>query len=132
MTSVNSLLKFRKMENLHIVFWLFKDISWCMEFRVLGIVMIVPTMVVAIIIAAKTRRYMGEWCHSLATIFWIFANSFWMVCEFFKFEDWVAVAPLSYRQMAALPFTIGILILAYYYLWWKPRHKNEEDEPVLM
>ncbi len=26
-------LKYRKMENLHIVFWLFKDISWCMFWR---------------------------------------------------------------------------------------------------
>jgi hypothetical protein len=26
-------LKFRKMENLHIVFWLFKDVAWFMIWR---------------------------------------------------------------------------------------------------
>ena len=37
-------LRYRKMENLHIVFWLFKDISWCMIWRPLGIAMIFPTL----------------------------------------------------------------------------------------
>jgi hypothetical protein len=31
-------IRFRKMENLHIVFWLLKDLSWCMVWRPLGIV----------------------------------------------------------------------------------------------
>ena len=30
-------LRYRKMENLHIVFWLFKDISWCLGIRPIGI-----------------------------------------------------------------------------------------------
>ena len=33
-------LHYRKMENLHIVFWLFKDVAWCMVWRPLGIMMI--------------------------------------------------------------------------------------------
>jgi len=40
--------RYRKLENLHIVFWLFKDISWCMIWRELGILMIIPTLSVAI------------------------------------------------------------------------------------
>ena len=28
--------RFRKMENMHIVFWLMKDISWCMIWKELG------------------------------------------------------------------------------------------------
>ncbi|MEI9955226.1 MAG: hypothetical protein WDM90_02730 [Ferruginibacter sp.] len=53
-------LKFRKMENLHIVFWLLKDISWCMVWRPIGIVMIFPTLIIAIIIAWRNRQYMSE------------------------------------------------------------------------
>lgn len=34
----------RGMENLHIVFWLVKDMSWAMLWRPLGIAMIVPTI----------------------------------------------------------------------------------------
>ena len=33
-------IKYRKMENLHIVFWLFKDVAWCMVWKPLGIAMI--------------------------------------------------------------------------------------------
>jgi len=29
-------LRYRKMENLHIVFWLFKDIGWCLVWQPLG------------------------------------------------------------------------------------------------
>ena len=80
-------LRYRKMENLHIVFWLFKDISWCMIWRSLGIAMIFPTLSVAIIIAYRTRKYMSEVCHNLAIVVWISANSFWMISEFFHFDD---------------------------------------------
>ena len=44
-------MKFRKMENLHIVFWLFKDLAWCMIWKPLGIAMIFPTFIISVIIA---------------------------------------------------------------------------------
>lgn len=115
-------LKYRKMENLHIVFWLFKDISWCMLWRPLGIAMIFPTLIIAIIITFRTRRYMSEVCHNVAIVFWITANAYWMISEFFGFDDVTAYGNISYKYLAIIPFGIGILILAYYYLLWKPRH----------
>ena len=78
--------RYRKMENLHIVFWLFKDISWCMTWRVLGIAMIIPTLFVAIVIAWRTRQFKSELAHNLAIAFWISANSLWMISEFFGFD----------------------------------------------
>jgi hypothetical protein len=48
-------LAYRRMENLHIVFWLIKDISWCMIWKPLGILMIFPTLIIAIIIAPGVR-----------------------------------------------------------------------------
>jgi hypothetical protein len=47
------------MENLHIVFWLFKDVSWCMGWKVLGVVFIIPTLAISIIIAWRTRAIMS-------------------------------------------------------------------------
>jgi hypothetical protein len=44
-------LHFRRIENLHIVFWLFKDLSWCMIWKPLGILMIFPTLYFAILIS---------------------------------------------------------------------------------
>jgi hypothetical protein len=117
-------LRYRKMENLHIVFWLFKDISWCMIWRPLGIAMIFPTLIIAVIIAIRTRQFISEVCHNVAIVFWITANAYWMVSEFFQFDDVVAFQNITYKYLAIIPFSIGILILAYYYLLWKPTNKN--------
>ena len=115
-------IRYRKMENLHIVFWLLKDISWCMIWRPLGIAMIFPTLIIAIVIAFRTRQYMSEVCHNVAIVVWISANSYWMISEFLHFDTIVLFGQYMYKHLAIIPFSVGILILAYYYLWWKPRH----------
>ena len=117
-------IKYRRMENLHIVFWIFKDIGWCMGFTLLGITMIVPTLIISIVIAWRTRTIVSELCHNIAITVWISANSFWMCTEFFK----VAHLPIGYgltvKHLAMIPFLIGMFILGYYYIWYKPRHKG--------
>ncbi len=117
-------VKFRKMENLHIVFWLFKDVSWCMVWRPLGIAMIFPTLIISIIIALRTRQYMSEVCHNLSIVFWIAANSYWMMSEFFEFDSIVIVGSFTYKHIAIIPFVIGLLILGYYYVWWRPHNPD--------
>ena len=47
--------KIRKYENLHIIFWLIKDTCWMLGLKVLGALMIFPTLGVAIYIIYKTR-----------------------------------------------------------------------------
>jgi hypothetical protein len=118
-------LRYRKMENLHIVFWLFKDVAWCMVWKPLGIAMIFPTLIISIIIAWRTRQYMSELAHNLAITVWISANSYWMLSEFFGFDTQHLTGSLTYKHLALIPFGLGILILSFYYLYWKPRHKNE-------
>jgi hypothetical protein len=118
-------LRYRKMENLHIVFWLFKDVAWCMIWRPLGIVMIFPTLIVSIIIAWRTRQLMSELCHNLAITIWITANSYWMISEFTGFDSKPLFGEFTFKHLAMIPFATGILILAFYYLIWKPRHPEE-------
>jgi hypothetical protein len=118
-------LKYRKMENLHIVFWLFKDISWCLVWHTLGIIMIFPTLIISIIIAYRTRQFASELCHNLAITVWISANSYWMISEFMHFDAITIVGSLTYKHLAIIPFGLGVLILAYYYLWHRPRHPEE-------
>ena len=118
-------VSYRKMENLHIVFWLFKDVAWCMVWRPLGIAMIFPTLIISIIIAWRTKQYMSERCHNLAITVWITANSYWMISEFVGFDSRPLFAQYSFKHLAIIPFSIGILILSFYYLYWKPRHKDE-------
>lgn len=120
-------IQYRKMENLHIVFWLFKDIAWCLGIPLLGIIMIVPTLLISIIISWRTRQFMSELCHNVAITVWISANSFWMVTEFFHIDTLIAFLGITYKHLAMIPFGIGVVILAFYYLIWKPRHKNEAE-----
>jgi len=113
------------MENLHIVFWLLKDISWCLIWKPLGIAMIFPTLIIAIVIAVRNRQFVSELCHNVAIVFWITANAYWMVSEFLHFDADVITGSITYKHIAVIPFSIGIIILGYYYLYWKPTHKGE-------
>ncbi len=117
-------VSFRRMENLHIFFWLFKDISWCMLWKPLGIAMIFPTLIIAIVISIRTRHIVSELCHNIAIVLWIFANSYWMIAEFLHFDENIVTSEVTYKHLAVIPFAIGIVIMLYYYLWWKPRNKN--------
>lgn len=116
--------RYRKMENMHIIFWLLKDISWCMIWRVLGITMIFPTLIISIIIAWRTRDLKSELAHNLAITFWISANSVWMLSEFFGFDTMPVWQGFEGKHLALIPFTIGSLILLYYYLF---QRKEEEQ-----
>lgn len=118
-------IAYRKMENLHIVFWLFKDIAWCLSLKLLGVSMIIPTLAISIIIAWRTRKIVSELCHNIAIAVWISANSFWMCTEFFGVDHIIVCRNITVKHLAMIPFVTGVIILGYYYLWYKPRHREE-------
>jgi hypothetical protein len=117
-------LKYRKMENMHIVFWLFKDISWCLIWKPLGILMIFPTFIISLMIAWRTRQYVSELCHNVAISLWILANSYWMISEFLEFDTMIVTGNITFKHLALIPFLSGVAVLMYYYLYWKPMHKH--------
>ncbi len=119
--------KFRKIENLHILLWLMKDICWALNFKYPALIMIIPTLMVAVIISYQTRKIISELIHNLAIDFWITANCTWMVGEFFNLEENL-IGPYGLRQLSIIPFSIGLLILAYYYLYLI--HKKDFQETV--
>lgn len=100
-------LDFRKIENLHILLWLLKDICWAADLKWFGTIMILPTISVAFWLTWKMRKSYSELMHNLAVIFWILANSSWMVGEFF-FED-------GTRPLALIFFGGGIMLLLIFY-----------------
>lgn len=112
--------RFRRIENMHIVFWLIKDISWAMLWKPIGILMFIPTLSVAALITWQTRKLKSEWYHNMAILFWISANGYWMIVEFF----WPSVDYLRYY--ASIPFSIGILFISVYYFMILPREKKNE------
>jgi len=73
---MDRITKFRHFENFHIVLWLVKDLSWCMLSKTLGVVMITPTLLLAIYITWVHRAEKSELLHNLAIVLWICANSF--------------------------------------------------------
>jgi hypothetical protein len=116
--------RFRRTENLHILFWLVKDISWAMLWKPIGVVMIVPTISVAILITWQTRKIKSELFHNLAVTFWICANAFWMLMEFTGNDD-------HYRKYTAIPFSIGLFFILAYYLVILPKEKRKEKQLAL-
>lgn len=123
--------RFRKMENMHVVFWLLKDISWCMIWKPVGIAMIFPTLSVAIWISWKNRQSRSELAHNLAIVFWITANAYWMISEFLGFDEVYVWRHYTGKHMALIPFFAGALILLYYYAIQR-RREIRMDKSVTM
>ena len=111
--------RFRRTENLHILFWLMKDICWAMLWKPLGVAMLVPTLLVAIIITWQTRHLIAELFHNLAISFWICANGYWMIVEFMGYDE-------QLRFYTAIPFGIGLFFIVTYYLVILPKEKRKK------
>lgn len=88
-----------------------------MDFQILGVCMILPTVLVAFFITWRTRKIIAELFHNLAVCCWVCANSVWMIGEFF-YDD-------TTRPYATVFFVTGVLIMAYYYLFLNAKSDDE-------
>ncbi len=79
-----------------------------MSWRWLGMSMILPTLVVAIDIARRSRENRAELSHNLAVCCWIAANATWMTGEFYFADTW--------RPFASVFFALGVIALAWHYV----------------
>lgn len=102
-----AVVKLRKQENFHILLWLVKDLCWVTVSRMAGMIMIVPTLLLALYITWKNRNDRAELMHNIAICLWICANSTWMIGEFY-FDD-------TTRPLAIVFFSGGLLSMLYYY-----------------
>ncbi len=99
---------------MHILFWLIKDSCWMLELKWLGAIMIIPTLFLAIYIVIKTTGNVDFYIN-MAVFFWISANSFWMVMEFFNHNQ--------HKNLASIPFALGFIFVALFF--YKTRAKKE-------
>jgi len=106
--------KIRRFESMHIVFWLIKDSCWVLELKWMGLIMILPTVSLAIFLVYKTLKT-NDFYINTAIFFWISANSYWMLMEFFN-DD-------RYKSFAIIPFALGIIFVALFYV--KTSQKRE-------
>jgi hypothetical protein len=109
----------RKFENLHIACWLIKDTCWVMDIRIVGIIMIFPTLFLAFYITYKFRKLLAELYHNLAVCLWIMANTIWMIGEFF-FDD-------TLRPYSIVFFLAGLLLIFYFYLFVYKKIENDTE-----
>jgi hypothetical protein len=113
----------REYENLHIALWLVKDTCWVMGdrfplMRYPGMFMIIPTILVAIHIAWRSRHNISDLFHNVAVCLWISANATWMTGEFF-YDD-------GLRPYAMVFFVLGLIVIAAYYGVQLPKIKREK------
>jgi hypothetical protein len=101
--------RYRWIENGHIFLWIIKDTCWAFEFREGGMFMIIPTVFVALYILWRSRYIVTEFVHNIAVCLWLFANSIWMVGEFFGKDT---------RNYAIILFAIGLVILTTHYIYY--------------
>ena len=98
----------REYENLHIALWLVKDTCWCLSqnlpfMKLPGMLMIIPTLFVAVDITLRSRKELSDLFHNTAVCLWISANATWMTGEFF-YED-------SFRPFAMIFFVAGLIVV---------------------
>ena len=110
----------RASENFHIVLWLLKDLCWALAWKVAGVVLVVPTVAMAMWIAWSRRNEELERLPALAVVFWIVANGTWMAGEFF-FSD-------RFRPFAVVAFAIGLLCIAWHYVLVLPRAHRADGQ----
>lgn len=119
----------REYENMHILLWLVKDTCWVASaaypwLRIPGMIMIAPTLLVAIFITWKARNDQADLFHNIAVCMWISANASWMIGEFF-YND-------GTRPIALGFFIVGLIVVSVYYIVHFPkRYKaiDSEDTP---
>jgi hypothetical protein len=112
----SALTQSSRFDNVHVLLWLIKDTCWMLEWKVLGCLMIAPTIAVAIYLAVRSAGEQVFWIN-LAICFWISANAYWMVCEF--------VDRVEIKNYAGFPFAIGFICVAIFYL-----RPGSQPEPV--
>src|SRR3954470_15429455 len=98
----------KKLENLHVGLWLLKDASWCEEWIKVGMMVALPTLLLAVKIAYERRRDPEDLVHNIAICLWLCANVIWMVGEFF-FDD-------GTRAISRVFFFSGLALLIGFYL----------------
>lgn len=98
--------KLRKLENAHVLLWLIKDACWVMELRLPGVLMIVPTLIMAFYLSWTSRKLPDDFYHNLAICCWILANSVWMVGEFF-FNDQTRPVAICFFALGFVPIAIA-------------------------
>jgi hypothetical protein len=93
------------LETSHVPLWLLKDICWLMSFRLVGVIIAIPTVLVAMIMVVLTYKDRSAFLPNLSIALWIIANTNWMVAEFYEFDT---------KSYSLYPFIGGLLVFVVF------------------
>lgn len=110
-----TLLNQRQLDIIHVPLWIIKDTCWMMEFKALGVLMIIPTISVAIILCYKSRNYLQRLLLNGSVLCWVSANALWMLNDFFD---------LNIHWLSLMLFSLGLIVVAIYVYFRIRRHKT--------
>lgn len=96
----------KQLDNFHIVLWLIKDIFWVKELQFWGVMMIIPTVGVAIVLTIQSLNQKQGFYSNFAILCWMVADSTWMADEFFV---------LNIEWLTLTLFCLGIFSMLFYY-----------------
>lgn len=97
----------KQLDNFHIVLWLLKDVFWVKELQLWGVLMIIPTVGVAIVLTIQSIIHKQGLYSNFAILCWMVADSTWMADEFFLLDiQWLTLSL----------FCLGIFAMIYSYV----------------
>ncbi len=101
----------------HIPLWLIKDMCWLFTWKTAGLIIAIPTVLVALIIVWVTRKDINKLMPNISIAFWIIANANWMVAEFYDLDT---------RFYSVYPFSAGVLVFLLFFIRYlrKPQHQS--------
>ena len=77
-----------------------------LELKWLGTIVMAPTLFLAVYLVIKTIGTPNVLIN-ISIFFWIFANSFWMMMEFFNHNH--------FKNFASIPFALGFIFVGIFY-----------------
>jgi hypothetical protein len=104
------------LETIHIPLWLIKDLCWLFTWRIAGIIIAVPTVLVAFYMVYLTKNDKNRLLPNISIALWILANANWMIAEFYD---------LPIKDYSAIPFILGILVFGAFF--FKPISKQQTN-----
>ncbi len=98
----------KQLDNFHIVLWLIKDVFWVKELQLWGVLMIIPTVGVAVVLTIQSIVQKQGFYPNFAILCWMIADSTWMADEFFILDiEWITLGL----------FGLGIISMIYSYVF---------------
>ena len=126
-------------ENVHIYFWLLKDLAWVQSWYLPGILIggLACCWSIFLVWRSISHRNLNEFWSRFADFLWLFANYWWMIGETHDYE--YPNEPSQYetktREATVIMITALVWIASYYFIL-KPlgvvERFNNTDTPTLL